>query len=150
MWFNQKKKKLPSTSKVSGVAQSGKKWMGRRKASTSMPAAAQPRPSSPRPAPSSTPGPSSASASSASSCGGWSSGLCSKLMLTPEKFSPLVDFDWGVFALSGESDHFWREHPPHNGTGCFILGQHVRAAVLGVASICQGAMPGTRFWVWLD
>ena len=36
---------------------------------------------------------------------------------------PLVDFDWGVSPFR-DSDHFWREHPPDNGTGLLILGQH--------------------------
>ena len=37
-----------------------------------------------------------------------------------------IDFDWGVCPFSGGSDHFWREHPPNNGTGLSILGQHYR------------------------
>ena len=43
---------------------------------------------------------------------------------------PLVDFDRGVSPFSGDSDHFWREHPPNNGTGLLILGQHCFAASL--------------------
>ena len=45
------------------------------------------------------------------------------LMLTPDEVKPLVDFDWGVSPFSGDSDHFWREHPP-NGTGLLLRGQH--------------------------
>ena len=29
-----------------------------------------------------------------------------------------------VSPFSGDSDHFWREHPPNHGTGLLILGQH--------------------------
>ena len=36
----------------------------------------------------------------------------------------MVDFDRGVSPFSGDSDHFWREHPPNIGTGLLILGQH--------------------------
>ena len=36
--------------------------------------------------------------------------------LTPDEVKPPVDFDRGV-PLSGDSDHFWRDHPPKNGTG---------------------------------
>ena len=32
--------------------------------------------------------------------------------------------DRGVSPFSGNSDHFWREHPPNKGTGLLILGQH--------------------------
>ena len=33
----------------------------------------------------------------------------------------------GVSPLSGDSDHFWREHPPKNGTGStWILGPHYK------------------------
>ena len=46
------------------------------------------------------------------------------VMLTPDVSRTLVDFDWGVSPFSGDSDHFWREHPPNNGTGLLILGQH--------------------------
>ena len=38
--------------------------------------------------------------------------------------APLVHFDQGVSPFGGDSDDFWREHPPNNGTGLFILGQH--------------------------
>ena len=44
-------------------------------------------------------------------------------MLTPDEAEPLVDFDRGVSPFSGDSDHFWREHPPNSGTGLLILGQ---------------------------
>ena len=51
-------------------------------------------------------------------------GSCYPLMLTPDSAEPLLDFDRGVSPFSGDSDHFWREHPSNNGTGLFILGQH--------------------------
>ena len=44
--------------------------------------------------------------------------------VNPGEVKPLVDFDWGVSPFSGDSDHFWREHPANSGTGLFILGQH--------------------------
>ena len=33
----------------------------------------------------------------------------------------------GCPLVVGDSDHFWREYPPNNGTGLLILGQHYYA-----------------------
>ena len=49
----------------------------------------------------------------------------------PEKLDPGSKYKpWLILIggcplhFSGDSDHFWGEHPPNNGTGLLILGQH--------------------------
>ena len=55
---------------------------------------------------------------------------------------PLVNFDWGVSPFRGESDHFWREHPPNNGTGLLILGQQYWSRVVWVQTCSQMQLVG--------
>ena len=46
--------------------------------------------------------------------------------------------------LVGDSDHFWREHPPNHGTGLLILGQHLRCPV---ARRWPGEKRASFFWL---
>ena len=56
-------------------------------------------------------------------------GPLKKLGLTshvnPGFINPWLTFIGGCpIPFSGDSDHFWRDHPPNTGTGVLILGQH--------------------------
>ena len=48
-----------------------------------------------------------------------------QITVDPRLINPWL-INGGVFPFSGDSDHFWREHPPNHGTGLLIRGQHYR------------------------